>query len=64
MARGRTRSRSPKRRSSKRRSRRSRGGRLGRTLAKAVVPFGLLMTQKNMQKRRRKGRKGRKSRRR
>ncbi|MHA2083076.1 MAG: hypothetical protein ACXABD_04920 [Candidatus Thorarchaeota archaeon] len=54
--------RSPRKRS---RSRSRRGGRLARTLAKAVVPFGLLMTQKQMQKRKgRKGRKGRKTRRR
>ena len=50
------------RRSPRKRSRRRRGGRLGRTLAKAVVPFGLFMTQKHMQKRR--SRKGRKTRRR
>ena len=59
----RCRSKSPRRSKRSRRSRRSRGGRFGRTLAKAVVPFGLLMTQKHLQKRRkgRKGRKGRKT---
>lgn len=57
----RCRSKSPKRSKRSKRSRRSRGGRFGRTLAKAVVPFGLLMTQKHLHsKKRRKGRKGRK----
>ena len=44
----RCRSKSPKRSKRSKRSRRSRGGRFGRTLAKAVVPFGLLMTQKHL----------------
>ena len=46
-----------------RRSRKRRGGRLASTLAKAMVPFGLLMTQKRMQRRnRRRGSKSRKRR--
>ena len=66
MARKSRHSHSKKRKS---RSRRRHGGlagpRLGRTLAKAVVPFGLFMTQKHMQKRKsRRSRKGRKTRRR
>ena len=47
--------------SKKSRSRRG-GMRLGRTIAKAVVPLGLFMTQKSMRKRRR-SRKNRSSRR-
>lgn len=38
-------------RSSRRKGRKGRGGsRIARTLAKAIVPFGLLMTQKRLHK--------------